>query len=566
MALLPQKVGRLTLVRALENDGVTQSHVGILDDAAGSQVIVRKVLPSLARDPEVRGEIEARIADLVPIRHPGLLPITHTFEQDEALFLAHEWPDAVSMTEVVAWCRDQQEPVPLNFFLHVAVQICNALEGLHGRTGAVTQAPSVLHLQVRPSSIWFTRDGEVLLGNYGLLPSPTFATQTGGFRLKTAYLAPEQTHASARPGTEDDSDGGGRRLSPASDLFSLGAVLYELLVHKPMFEASTPLRTIAKVRRAEVTTQLLEVKEVFPGVDRVLYRALALNPRHRYQRAFVFREDLRGLMAQFSFSNIQDDSRRFLAPLFRGDRRAVDELLPKRPSVPTPPPIDTEPTILGRIDVDAIRRGLSDPRLGEMLEVPIDEEPEDSARTFAAAPTGAFDFPSRGGPIARPVSFTADDPFSDVAPTPAVDQGIRAALRPTAEYPTIKPTEEELEPVDFTVEEIDLEEPFEDEPPTEEAGLPAKPPVSEVSATGEHDPHAETMLLAPPDLPPDPPAGVPSEDDQGTTLLVGAGVTLVVLLSLLVCMGGTLLGAVVSRGSETVEVEPATGRPTRPVP
>ena len=102
MALLPQKVGRLTLVRALENDGVTQAYVGILDDAAGTQVIVRKVLSAFARDHEIRAEIDRRLGDLVPIQHPGLLPVTHTFEHDGDLYLAHEWPDAVSMEDVVA--------------------------------------------------------------------------------------------------------------------------------------------------------------------------------------------------------------------------------------------------------------------------------------------------------------------------------------------------------------------------------------------------------------------------------------------------------------------------------
>ncbi|MCB9669308.1 MAG: hypothetical protein H6734_07545 [Alphaproteobacteria bacterium] len=541
----------MTLVRALENDGVCQSYVGILDDAAGTQVIARKLLPALGRDPVVLEAVRARIGDLLPLRHPGLLPLTHTFEHEGDLFLAHEWPDAVTLADVVAWCRENSEQVPLNLFLHVAVQICNALEGLHGQAGATTGAPSVLHLQVRPSSVMFTRDGEVLLGNYGLVPGPTFATQTGGFRLKTAYLSPEQTHADARQsGPDEDSEGSLRRLSPASDLFSLGAVLYELLVHKPMFEASSPLRTISKVRRAEVTTQLLEVKEIFPGVDRVLYRALSLNPRHRYQRAFVLREDLRGLMAEFSFSNIQDECRSFLEPLFRGHARAADELLPKRSPTPVAEPSDTEPTVLGKIDVDAIRRGLAtSSSLLHDLPDDFDDEPRDYQGD--GAPTGVFDAPSSPGPLERPVQYTEEAGWTEIQPRPpsarkaSLDQ-LRDALGPEGRDNTEEPTADDLNPIDFTAEEIDL------------------------GSAEPADPHAETQVLVPPSAEDLSEVGEfehtgSTRDPRALRLVLGAGVASVFAAGLTLCVGGTLIGAVASRipdGPVATAIEPARGRPT----
>ena len=104
-------------------------------------------------------------------------------------------------------------------------------------------------------------------------------------------------------------------------------MLYELLVLRPMFRADSSLQTIHKVRRAEVTTQLLEVKEILSGLDKVLFRALSLNPRHRYQRAFVLREDLRGLMAGFSFADIESVAREFLAPVFRAYGGAAENTL-----------------------------------------------------------------------------------------------------------------------------------------------------------------------------------------------------------------------------------------------
>ncbi len=488
----------MTLVRALDNDGVCQSYVGILDDSIGTPRIVRQVLPSLYRDEALRTSIRARIGDLLPIRHPNLLPIVHTFDQDGALYLVHDWPDTISLADLVRWCRTTDSSVPRNVFLHIAVQICNALEALHSEKGVMTGAPEVLHLQLRPDAVLLTRDGDVSLGNYGLLPGPRFAAQTGGFRLKRAYLAPEQTHADIDWVPKDHSEGSLRRLSPSTDLFCLGAVLYEVLVHKPMFEASSPLRTLNRVRSAQVTTQLLEVKEIFPGVDRILYRALSRNPRHRYRRAFVLREDLRGLMAQFSFSNIQDESRRFLEPLFRGERCTADELLPRRPLTRTPDPEEGEPTVLGKIDVEAIRRGQVSNLLGDLGD-DLDD----------VAETGVFEAPMPLGPVERPVTYTEDG--SDLHVRPSLPPGV--AL-PAGDPPSDEalPTEEDLNPVSFTAEEIRLDAP--------EGPDPLDPTV---------------ILPAPSTTPPDrvgPPTG----------LLLAAGIGGMGLLTAL-CLGGAVVGA-----------------------
>lgn len=553
MALLPQKVGRLTLVRALENDGVCQSYVGILDDALGTQVIARKLLPALGRSQPVREAVQARLGDLLPLRHPGLVPLTHSFDHDGDLYVVHEWADTVSLADVVAWCRTSEEPLPLNMFLHFAVQICNALEGLHGVNGATTQAPNVLHLQLRPSGITVTREGQIQVGDYGLLQGPTFATQTGGYRLNTTYLSPEQTHADARQvaDDEDDSNGGLRNLSPASDVFSLGAVLYELLVQKPMFQGGTPLRTLAMVRRAEVTTQLLEVKEVFPGVDRVLYRALSLHPRHRYQRAFVLREDLRGLMAEFSFSNIDAECRRFLAPLFKGTHKAVDDLLPQQPRQPLEAS-ETEPTVFAKIDVEAIRRGLAPPKpFDEPFPDDFDDDPLDYAGGDGA-PTGAFDAPSSAGPVERPLNYAADGPdvnWTDVMPAPAAprrldSEAIRDGLADPIETEEILPTEEkDLFPVDVP--------------------LGTLPPGALLDV---HDPHgAETQILHTAD----PELEAPEFHEPGDerlaplSIVLGAGLASLVAVAITLCAGGGLIAAVATRSPNvepTPPIEPASRR------
>jgi hypothetical protein len=293
-------------MRKLDADGISESFVAILDDPPGKQVVARRILPVVTRDAARIAQLRARVGDLRAAQHPTLVPLFDLVEADGDLYVLEEWSEGVDLGAIIAHCLAQGTTVPHNVYLNLATQVCNALEALHARPGAESGSENVLHLALTPRAMWVTTDGRVTVGRYGLSRSPTaIATSTTGtLPVGVEYLAPEQTHQD-------------QKLTPASDIFALGGILYELLTLRAMFRAESSLQTIHRVRRAEVTTQLLEVKEIMPGLDKVLFRALSLNPRHRYQRAFVLREDLRGLMAGYSFNDIETVTRAFLSPIVR---------------------------------------------------------------------------------------------------------------------------------------------------------------------------------------------------------------------------------------------------------
>ncbi len=319
--LLPQKLGSVTLMRKLGSDGVAESFVGILDEPAGQQVVVRRLQKHILDDPSRLSTVEARLEDLTAVRHPSLLSVLRHEALGPERLVFEEHLDAVSLAEVIAWCKREGRTLPPNVFLHVATQICNGLEALHGRPGKASGAENVLHLALGPSAVLLSTDGRVCIGEYGLVRSPT-ALPSGGaddMAARLSHLSPEQTHPD-------------RPLTPASDIFALGSLLYELLLLEPLFRRDSSLQTIHAVRQAVVGAALQQVKAALPGLDKVLYRALSLNPRHRYQRAFVLREDVRGLMAGFSFTQVADELRTLLNPLFAARAELRGE---------TPPPADT---------------------------------------------------------------------------------------------------------------------------------------------------------------------------------------------------------------------------------
>lgn len=316
MMLLPKTVGPLTLLRKLGSGGVAESYEGVLNGPEKKRVCVRRVLPYILADKARLTSVEARVRDLMGAKHPLLLPVLDWVEVDEERFIVEEWTNHIDLETVLAHARQHNRPIPGNVFLNIAAQICNGLEALHGRPGRGTGAENILHLALRPSACWVDSEGQVALGAFALLRSP-LALPGGGegpVPMRFEYLSPEQTHAS-------------QKLTPASDVFTLGSLLYELFTLKPLFKAESKDQTVQQLRRAEVTSQLLKVKEGMPGLDKLLFRALSVNPRHRYQRAFVLREDLRGLMAGYSFANISRDAGLYLSPLFSAASQTEPQML-----------------------------------------------------------------------------------------------------------------------------------------------------------------------------------------------------------------------------------------------
>ena len=304
MMLLPKTIGPVTLQLKLGTSGVSESYQGVMT-TDGRRVLVRRILPYLCKERGKIAGLEARVRDLLAVSHPLLVPLVDWVEVAEERLVVETWVEGLDLDRILSGCRAQGQHVPANVFLNLATQLCSALEVLHGRPGKSTGAENLLHLGLQPAHLFATDQARVVLGGFALIRSPTALSQSGmssPIPQRLEYLSPEQTWPD-------------QRLSCASDVFSLAAILHELLTLKPLFRADSSLQTIHQVRAADVSAAMVGVQARMPGLEKVLARALNKNPSHRYQRAFVLREELRGLMASYDFSSIVEDTQRFLASI-----------------------------------------------------------------------------------------------------------------------------------------------------------------------------------------------------------------------------------------------------------
>ncbi|MCK6515377.1 protein kinase, partial [Myxococcota bacterium] len=434
------------------------------------------------------------------VRHPSIVPAIDLLQDGSSTILIEEAPDAVGLDRVLDYLRATGEALPAHIFLHIATQICNALEALHGRPSPAAGADQLLHLGLRPQAVLVSREGRVRLGRLALVPGVGQLIGDDDELGPLEYLAPEQTHAD-------------QRLSPASDVFALGALLSELLTLRPLFRDQTPMKTIQRVRRAEIDEAMGEAQELLPGVEVALYRALALNPRHRYQRAFVLREDLRGLMAEFSFKTIHEELAALVAPVFvwAGPEGAQDEAQP--PEAPAEPVDEWMPLTDQRLDPD--RQDAATQREDDAFAIDERTDPDAAAEFEVSMPLIR---------ALRENTIPPDDDSFDADPEDEAPAWSPPAPRPAVsmeDADTIAP----LEPDEAEEQEQEPEPEPQAEPAPPLAEAPASPPPAVTTWPPESSvppPASETprqVTEAPPPFSaPKPPSGRSGWVNENTTL------------------------------------------------
>jgi serine/threonine protein kinase len=319
---LPKRLGPLTLMRHVSSQGLDNEYVAILDEPAGKRVLVRQVELHGTDSEEDRHALQVRLSHLQALQHPSLVSILCAHQEGHSFYIGEDRSDNISLRELITALAKKDKRLPQPVFLHIAMQACNALEALH-RFKPKGSKDVVLHEALNPDAFFLDRAGNCRIGNYRLSAAgKSWTTSSVSIEAaQLAYLSPEQTSS--------------RALQRSSDIFSFGVTLYELWALKHMFLASSTLQTLQRIRTGQVTANLTDVRESFHGLDRALYRALSLNPRHRYQQVLVLQEDLRALMAGFSFVNIEATTQEILAPIFDERETLVEAKASRGPELST---------------------------------------------------------------------------------------------------------------------------------------------------------------------------------------------------------------------------------------
>jgi serine/threonine-protein kinase len=235
------------------------------DDLKLGQQVALKFLPeSVDRDPARLTQLHTEVRMARQVSHPNVCRVYDVGEFEGHTFLSMEYVDGEDLASLLR----RIGRFPEDRALELARQICAGLAAAHER--------GVVHRDLKPANIMLDGNGKIRITDFGLAGAAGETLRAG----TPAYMAPEQL--------------AGAEVTPRSDVYSLGLVLYELFTGRRALEGSNVAELIAKREQAGITQPSALVTSLDPAIDRAIMRCLQPDPAMRPPSALAVAAALPG--------------------------------------------------------------------------------------------------------------------------------------------------------------------------------------------------------------------------------------------------------------------------------
>ena len=283
--------------------------VYLAEDTKLDRKVALKLLPdSVASDQERMRRFVQEAKSASALNHPNIITIYEIGEIDSRHFIATEFIDGETLRK-----RMRHGHLKLIELLEIAIQTTGALAAAH--------AAGIIHRDIKPENIMVRHDGYVKVLDFGLAkltepqgftadteaPTKALVDTGAGIVLGTlVYMSPEQAK--------------GQRVDGRTDLWSLGAVIYEMVTGHAPFEAGTPSEVLGLILNKEPALLARYDREAPAELERIVSKALTKDLEERYQTAKDILVDLKRLKRQI---DLESEIERTVSPEFRTSSSAV---------------------------------------------------------------------------------------------------------------------------------------------------------------------------------------------------------------------------------------------------
>ena len=252
------------------------------DTRLGREVAVKVLPASIAADPDRLRRFEQEARAVAALSHPNILAVHDIGEHDGTHFLVSELLQGESLRELLT------HGVPSHRkSINYAIQIANGLAAAHSK--------EIAHRDLKPDNIFITREGQVKILDFGLaksvtrfdrsapvtdetIPAPGPSTDAGTVMGTAGYMSPEQVRGAA--------------VDCRTDIFSFGAVLYEMLAGVRAFKRDTTAETMTAILNEDPPELIESGRQIPPALDRTVRHCLEKSPDQRFQSACDLAYDL----------------------------------------------------------------------------------------------------------------------------------------------------------------------------------------------------------------------------------------------------------------------------------
>ncbi|HSP80046.1 MAG TPA: serine/threonine-protein kinase, partial [Myxococcaceae bacterium] len=295
-------------------------------DGFEKPVVIKRIRPHLSRQSAfVRMFLnEARLA--AQLNHPNIVQIHDLGKEGDSYYIGMEYLFGRDMRRIVPQAESLGIPFPMVYALKIASSVCEGLHYAHQKVDLYGSPLNIVHRDVTPENIFVCFDGTVKVLDFGIAKAANRVEQTraGELRGKLGYLSPEQCL--------------GKPVDQRSDIFSLGAVLYEWLTGFKLFTGESDVAVMRSIVEGKIYVPSYFRADIPPDVEALLMRALERDRDKRYPSAWHFQQDLDRFLNAYEFTPTHLHLSNFLKQLFLDDFTAEQQRL-----APGARPLSEEP-------------------------------------------------------------------------------------------------------------------------------------------------------------------------------------------------------------------------------
>jgi len=268
-------IGKYRIVE-LVGEGAMGVVYKAVDSLLNRTVAIKVMNDAIARQDELRARFLREAQAAASLQHPNVVSIYDLGEVDGHLYIAMEYVPGADLETIV---KDKDAPLTLQQKLDVVIDVLTGLSFAHKR--------GIVHRDIKPANIRISEDGRAKIMDFGVAHlASSKLTSTGASLGTPSYMAPEQIT--------------GGKTTPATDIFAVGAVLYELLTGELPFDAASMQNLFFKI----LTEEARPVRELTTGLptalERVVQKAMMKDGAARYQNALEMANDLSAVRASLS--------------------------------------------------------------------------------------------------------------------------------------------------------------------------------------------------------------------------------------------------------------------------
>lgn len=249
--------GRYTLNRRLGSGGMADVWAA-QDSELGREVAIKVLHENFARDPEFVERFRREAAAAAALQHPNVVAVFDRGQLPDSYYIAMEYVDGPSLKELIGRGLEISESV------EVTRQVLSAAQFAHER--------GIIHRDLKPLNVLIDHAGRVRVTDFGIARAvDSEITQTGAVMGTAEYLSPEQAQ--------------GLEVSAATDVYSIGVMLFEMLTGRVPFAGDSAVAVAMKQVSEQPALPSSINPAVSPALDSVVMRALAKEPPRRLTRS-----------------------------------------------------------------------------------------------------------------------------------------------------------------------------------------------------------------------------------------------------------------------------------------